>query len=154
MTFFTNFLLNVKQLVLTSHCLHLAILGDMNADLLVPSLSQTKLLLSVMRQFQLVDLVCKPTRVTMSSSSQIDVLLTTDVQCFESTEVFPFSGSDHHIIISHFYASGICVDPQPHRFVISFLAVMIFGMRYLPLLMMCLTVWSDYDWAVGPTSPA
>ena len=62
----------------------------MNADLLVPSLSQTKLLSYVMRQFQLVDLVCQPTRVTMSSSSQIDVLLTTDAQCFDSTAAFPF----------------------------------------------------------------
>ena len=90
----------------------------MNADLLVPSLSQTKLLLSVMRQFKFIDLVCAPTRVTLCSSSQIDVLRTTDVQCFESTGVFPFSGSDHHLIISHFYSRGICVEPLPHRFVV------------------------------------
>ena len=32
----------------------------------------------------------------------IDVLMTIDVQCFESTKVFPFSGSDHHLIVSHF----------------------------------------------------
>ena len=51
-------------------------LGDMNAELLVPSLSQTKLLSSVMRQFKLVNLVCEPTGITMSCSSQIDVLLT------------------------------------------------------------------------------
>lgn len=89
----------------------------MNADFLVPSLSQTKLLSSVMRQFKFVDLVCEPTRVTMSSSSQIDVLLTTDAECFELTAVFLFSGSDHHIVISHFYARGIFVDPQPHQFV-------------------------------------
>ena len=44
--------------------------------------------------------------------------LVADAQCFESTAVFPFSGSDHHII-SHFYARGICVDPQPHQFVVA-----------------------------------
>ena len=55
----------------------------------------------------------------MSSSSQIDVLLTTDIQCFESTDVFPFSGSDHHIIINQFYARGVCVDPQPHQVVVA-----------------------------------
>ena len=90
----------------------------MNADLSRPSCPQTKLLSSVMRQFKFVNLVCEPTRVTMCSSSQIDVLMTTDVQCFESTKVFPFSGSDHHLIVSHFYSRGVCVDPPPHRFVV------------------------------------
>jgi len=52
----------------------------------------------------------------MGSSSQIDVLLK---KCFGSTGVFPFSGSNHHIIISHFYARDICVDPQPHQFIVA-----------------------------------
>ena len=77
-----------------------------------------KLLSSVMRQFKFVNLVCEPTRFTMCSSSQIDVLMTTDVQCFESTKVFPFSGSNHHLIVSHFYSKGVCVYPPPHRFVV------------------------------------
>lgn len=46
-------------------CPHItAILGDMNADLLKPSCLQTRSLLSVMKQLQLVDLVHAPTRVT------------------------------------------------------------------------------------------
>jgi len=32
--------------------------------------------------------------ITMSSSSQINELLTTEVQCFDSTAVFPFSDTD------------------------------------------------------------
>ena len=49
-----------------SCCSRLATFGDMNAaNLLVPSLPQTKLLLSVMSQFNFIDLVCAPTRVTM-----------------------------------------------------------------------------------------
>ena len=49
----------------------------------------------------------------MDSSTQIDVLMTTDAQCFDSTGVYPFSGSDHHQIVSHFYPRGMCVDPHP-----------------------------------------
>jgi len=63
-----------------------------------------------MTQFKLVGLVGEPTTVTINSSSQIDVLLTTDIQFFG---VFPFSGSDHCIIFSHFYVRGFCVDLQP-----------------------------------------
>ena len=96
-TFFANFLAECETAC--SHCPRLCILGDMNADLFVPSLSQTKLLLSVMRQLKLVDLVGEPTRVAINSSSQIDVLLTTDIQCFESTSVFPFSGIDHQSLL-------------------------------------------------------
>ena len=50
----------------------------------------------------------------MCSSSQ---LMTTDVQCFDSTGVYPFSGSDHHLIVSNFYARGMCVDSLSHQFV-------------------------------------
>ena len=63
-----------------------------------------------MKQFKLVGLVGEPTRVAINTSLQIDVLLTTGIQCFG---VFPLSGSDHHNIFSHFYARGVCVDPQP-----------------------------------------
>ena len=69
--------------------------------------------------------------------------MTTDVQCFEFTKVFPFSGSDHHLIVSHFHSKGVCVDPPPQWFVVtrkfqkldtakldsmSFLLVIMFGM--------------------------
>ena len=47
----------------------------------------------------------------MSSSSQIDV------QCFDSTGVYPFSGSDHYLIVSNFYAKGMRVDSLSHQFV-------------------------------------
>ena len=54
----------------------------------------------------------------MTSSTQIDVLMSTDVRCFDFTRVYPFSGSDHHLIVSHFYARGKCVDPPPHKLVV------------------------------------
>ena len=91
----------------------------MNADLIKPSCSKTKLLLSVMNHLQLVDLVRVPTRITANSSSQIDALMTTDGRCFDPTGVFPFSGSDHHLIVSHYYPRSVCVDP--HQFVVQYM---------------------------------
>ena len=90
----------------------------MNADLLnKPLCLQAKSFLSVMRQLQLVELVHVPTRVTINSFSQIDVLVTTDAQCFDSTGIYPFSGSDHHLIASNFYTRDMCVDSLSHQFV-------------------------------------
>ena len=81
--FFDKFLTECELAHL--QCPRIAILGDLNTDLLKPFCSQTKSLLFVMKQLQLDDLVHAPTRVTMDSSTQIDVLMTTDVQCFDST---------------------------------------------------------------------
>ena len=63
--------------------------------------------------------------------------MTTNVQCFDSTGVYPFSVSDHHLIVSNFY---VCVDSVPRQLFLletfknlmqitwmSFLYVMIFG---------------------------
>ena len=60
--FFEKFLAECESA--HSHCPRLVILGDVNANLMKPSYPQTKLLLSVIRQFKL-DLICAPTRVTM-----------------------------------------------------------------------------------------
>ena len=92
----------------------------------------------------------------MLSSSKIDVLLTTDVHCFESTTVY---GSDHHLIISHFYSRGICVNPPLHWFLVirSFQK---FDTTKLDELLTCnavwdevlltfLNVWNVYEWITG-----
>ena len=81
------------------HCPHITVLSDVNADLLKPSSLQTKILLSVMKHLQLVDLVHAPTRVAENNSSQIDVLMTTDKHCFDVTRVFPFSGSVRSCVV-------------------------------------------------------
>ena len=52
-------------------------------------------------------------RVTMNSCTQIDILMSTDVQRFDSTTVYPFSSSNHHLIVSHFYARTKHGDPPP-----------------------------------------
>ena len=90
----------------------------MNANpLKKPLCLQARSWLSVMKQLQFVDLVHVPTRMTVSSSLQIDVLMTTDVQRFDSTGIYPFSSSDHHLIASNLYARGVCVVSLSHQFV-------------------------------------
>ena len=100
-TFFDNLFFEHETAQL--QCPRLLVLGDGNVNLLNPTSSLIKLLLSVMRQVQLTDIIGEPTRITINTSSQIDVILITDDQCFDSTRVYPFSGSDHHLIVTHFY---------------------------------------------------
>ena len=47
------------------------------------------------------------------------MLLTSDGNCFNSTRVFPFSGSDHYLIVSHFYYRGVHVDSPSHTLVVT-----------------------------------
>ena len=54
-SFFDNLLAECE--IAHLQCPHVVVLGDVNADLLKPSCSQTKLLLPFMKQLQLVDLV-------------------------------------------------------------------------------------------------
>ena len=75
-------------------------------------------MLSVIKHLKLVDLVYAPTRVAENSFSQIDVLMTTDKHCFDVKSVFPFSGSDHHLIVSYFYSRGMHTDTSSHQLVV------------------------------------
>ena len=124
------------------HCPRLSVLGDVNVDLLKSSCSLTKLFLSIMKQLQLTDLVCVPTRVTINSSSQIDVLLTTDVHCFDATRVYPFSGSDHCLIVSHFYSRGFRAGSPSHR-IISVRNYQKLDKDKLDEIFMCDDIWDD-----------
>ena len=54
----------------------IVILCDLNCNLLIPSLPNVKSLTSFCRQLKLTELVCAPTRITESSVSQLDVILT------------------------------------------------------------------------------
>ena len=134
--FLVTLWLSVRQLIYTD------ILVDVNADLLKkPLCLQVRSLLSVMKQLQLVDPVHVPTRVTVSSSSQTDMLMTTNVQCFDSTGLYPFSGSDHHLIVSNFYASGMCVDSVPHHFFVRNFQKL--DTDNFDELLMCDDIWGD-----------
>ena len=80
------------------------------------------------------------------------MLMTINVQCFDSTGVYPFSGSDHHLIVSNFYARDMYVLVLCLRFVfvknliqiswMSFLCVMIFGMMFYLGLITFHIVWN------------
>ena len=69
---------------------HLVILGDFNFDLNSP---QAKFLHSFMNQFQLHELVQCPTRVTATTNSHLDLILTNSPSHFAA---IPCGCSDHH----------------------------------------------------------
>jgi len=114
------------------------VLGDVNVS---PSCSLTKLFLSILRQVQLTDIIGEPTRITINTSSQIDAILTTDPQCFDSTRG-SIDGSDHHLIVTHFYPRGICLDP-PARKIISIRNFKKLDTEKLDELFMCDDIWDD-----------
>ena len=85
----------------------LIVLGDLNSDLTQMTSQQTKFLVSFMRHFHLHELVQSPTRVTATTTSQLDLILTNIPSYFQNTVAIPFGGSDHHIVLTHFCARGI-----------------------------------------------
>ena len=104
--FFDN-LLTVCNLALAANK-QIAIMGDLNCNLLTPSLSNTKLLFSFCRQLKLTELVCTPTRITSDSSvSHLDVILTNTTDHFHQTFAISFSISDHHLVLTHLSPSGL-----------------------------------------------
>ena len=104
--FYDNFLVECEKGLLT-YCDRLVILGDFNSNFSQVSSPQTKFLFSFMRQFQLHELVQSPTRVTATTTSQLDLILTNIPGFFQNTVAIPFGGSDHHIVLTHFCARGI-----------------------------------------------
>ena len=96
--FFDN-LLTVCDLALAANK-RTAIMGDLNCNLLTPSLLNIKLLSSFCRQLKLTELVCTPTRLTDSSVGQLDVILTNTPDHFHQTFAILFSISDH-LVLTH-----------------------------------------------------
>ena len=91
-------------------------MGDLNCNLLTSSLSNTKLLSSFCYQLKMTELVCSPTRITDSSVSQLDVILTNTPDHFHQTFAIPFSISDHHLILTHLSPRGL-KKPQPPKYI-------------------------------------
>ena len=80
----------------------LVILGDFNPNFSQVSSPQTKFLFSFMKQFQLHELVQSPTRVTATTTSHLDLILTNIPSFFfQNTVAIPFCGSDHHIVLTY-----------------------------------------------------
>ena len=80
--FFDNLLNQCEFIQYSQKCKRMSIIGDLNCDLLRPSLSQTKLFQHFCDSMQFVQLVNEPTRVIGGTASLLDVLLTNHVECF------------------------------------------------------------------------
>ena len=104
--FYDNFLVECEKGLLT-YGDRLVVLGDFNSNFSQVSSPQTKLLFSFMKQFRLHELVQSPTRVTATTTSHLDLILTNIPSFFQNTVAIPFCGSDHHIVLTHFCARGI-----------------------------------------------
>lgn len=77
--------------------LDIIILGDLNCNLLV-SKPETKSLRDFISTFSLNQLVEKPTRITETTTSLIDVIMTTNMNIVSLSDVLACSISDHHLI--------------------------------------------------------
>ena len=69
------------------------IIGDLNCNVLDNTTPNA--LLDFCQCFNLTQMVSKPTRITQSSSSLIDVVLASKKSLFKETKVIPSSISDH-----------------------------------------------------------
>ena len=110
---FSDDLLQECENALVGKTQKLLIVGDLNSNLLQPSLPQTHVLVAMMKHLNLTELVGQPTGVTGSSSSQIDVILTNVTDDFRDSTVVPCSCTDHYLTLSHYYARGVKTGAVP-----------------------------------------
>ena len=76
------------------------ILGDLNADYLNNSLSQTRALKDFIEVNQLEQLITEPTRTTETSSTLLDLLITSTPNPFISAKVIKAGISNHFPIVA------------------------------------------------------
>ena len=76
------------------------IMGDLNCNLLNAECTEPKSLTSFCESFNLSQLIASPTRVTDSSSSLIDVILTSQTKQVIKASVIDYSINDHDIIFA------------------------------------------------------
>ena len=79
---------------------NIVLLGDLNCDLSQPDncSKEGRALLDLMDGYNLANVIRQPTRVTSTSSTVIDVILTNKPRSFLVSEVFDLGLSDHHLI--------------------------------------------------------
>ncbi|XP_068707424.1 uncharacterized protein [Montipora foliosa] len=91
------------------------ILGDLNCDCLKSELKQTERMYEFLMANELTQMIAEPTRVTSTSSSLSDVLITSTPNSFERTGVLSTSFSDHLPIYG--VLCGSSVKPVKHRYI-------------------------------------
>ena len=92
----------------------LLITGDLNCNLLDPGCSEVVALLDFCKSVNLTQLINEPTRVTETSSTLLDVIITSNVNLVESFGVLPCHISDHYLV--HVTLKLKILQPPP-RFV-------------------------------------
>lgn len=84
-----------------NHCDHIFVLTDFNVDLLQPSTSAARELLSFLYQRNLEQLVTEPTRVTNSSATLLDLFITSSPNlCCNVSVLHNACLSDHAMIVA------------------------------------------------------
>ena len=74
------------------------IIGDTNCDLLTPSYSHTKQLKTLLTKYELTQLINEPTRITASSKTIIDHIITNRIQYVSDSGVIRCGMSDHDVV--------------------------------------------------------
>ena len=110
--FYDSLLRECDRLLLHKHQ-NITILGDLNSDLLNPTSLSSKSLLRFCKHLQLTELVQAPTRITNTTASLLDVILTNKPDCFRNTKSCLCSISDHNIIATHFIPRGVKIKRDP-----------------------------------------
>ena len=81
----------------TMDCNAIVLTGDLNLDRLKPEQREGRLLLNLEEIYELECLITEPTRVTYSSSTLLDVILTNKPQLFKRSGVLNPEISDHYL---------------------------------------------------------
>ena len=76
----------------------LQITGDLNCNLLKPGCFKAAALLDFCKSVNLLQLINEPTRVTETSSTLLDVIITSNINLVESFGVLPCHISDHYLV--------------------------------------------------------
>ena len=91
----------------------LILLGDFNIDLSKKTRSPSKQLLhNFSRQFHLDQLITKPTRITETSETMIDLIFVNNSQRIVRSDVIPCSLSDHSLVFCVFKAGVTKAPPR------------------------------------------
>ena len=72
--------------------------GDFNCDTLSMSSRQTRLLNEIIEEFQLIQVIQDPTRVSNNYSTLIDLILCSEAGLISNAKSLPCSLSDHHLV--------------------------------------------------------
>lgn len=138
--FFENLLLECEHdCVLRSRII---LMGDFNCDCLSPSLYQSKQLQKFCERVDLKNITMKPTRCIKEKTSILGLILTNQSCSMLNTMVLPFTGSDHHMVSTHYYPRGIKV-PGPHKYAYLRSYKRLRDPEIIRQCLSCLSIWND-----------